>query len=173
MFGSDTLTATEEAAVGHLANAHGELLVDGNRVTTKSEEAYAACSAFLEALDSVARTLRVEAASRSYRSQFTINYRALYPDEERNYRVDVLEASAEQSAVIWVNGEKFEFSADVMERAEALIRSWTETSRLLERWRAQRRPGKSELKAALRLFDGAWACFEHKYIAELIQIEEK
>merc|ERR1719428_569939 len=129
MFGSDTLTATEEAAVGHLANAHGELLVDGNRVTTKSEEAYAACSSFLSALDTASRTLRVEAASRSYRSQFTINYRALYPDEEQNYRVDVLEASAEQSAVIWVNGEKFEFSAVVMRCAEALINNWTETGK--------------------------------------------
>lgn len=173
MFGSDTLTATEEAAVGHLANAHGELLVDGNRVTTKSEEAYAACSSFLSALDTASRTLRVEAASRSYRSQFTINYRALYPDEERNYRVDVLEASAEQSAVIWVNGEKFEFSAVVMACAETLSRQWAETGKILERWRCNRKPTKSEIKGALRGLDSAWASFEHRYIEELIAIEEK
>ena len=37
-----------------------------------------------------------------YRSGFTINYRALFPDESRNYRVDILEASVEQNAVIWV-----------------------------------------------------------------------
>ena len=38
-----------------------------------------------------------------YRSSFTINYRALFPDESRNYRVDILEASVEQNAVIWVS----------------------------------------------------------------------
>merc|ERR1719428_2738420 len=129
LFGSETLSSSEEAAVQRLADAHARLLMDGDRVNTKSEVGYSACAAFLEALDFVARALRLDPASRAYRTNFTINYRALFPDEERNYRVDVLEASAEQSAVIWVNGEKFEFSAVVMRCAEALINNWTETGK--------------------------------------------
>merc|ERR1719313_2527746 len=89
---------------------------------------------FLEVLDACAQTLSLEAATRAYRVEFTINYRALFPDESRNYRVDVLEASAEQYAVIWVNGDKFEFTAEAMRRAEALQRAWSELGGLLDRW---------------------------------------
>jgi len=173
IFGSETLQASEEAAIQRLVDTHSGLLREGNRVSTKSEQAYGACSAFLDALDSAARTMRVDPAPRLYRAQFTINYRALYPDEERNYRVDILEASAEQSDVIYVNGEKFEFSAVVMHSAEALIHNWMEASRMLESWRSGRKSSKSELKETLRLLDQAWANFEHRYIEALILIEEK
>merc|ERR1719313_1947159 len=89
---------------------------------------------FLEVLDACAQTLSLEAATRAYRVEFTINYRALFPDESRSYRVDVLEASAEQYAVIWVNGDKFEFTAEAIRRAEALQRAWADARTLLERW---------------------------------------
>jgi len=94
--------------------------------------------------------------------------------------VDVLEASVEQYAVIWVNGEKFEFSAEAMRRARAMQRAWSELCMLLERWsqaaeqpRLSAQPTRSELRNALVTLDFMWASFEHKYIAELIGIEEK
>jgi hypothetical protein len=182
LFGKDTdsLSAAEEVAVARLAANYRRLLMESGRVNTKSEAGYSACAMFLDGLDSAARTLRLDAAPRSYRVAFTINYRALFPDEARNYRVDVLEASVEQYAVIWVNGDKFEFSAEAMRRAEALQRAWTELGALLERWsqaaeqpRSISRPARSELRNDLTALDGAWASFEHKYIAELIEIEEK
>lgn len=149
-------------------------------MNTKSEAGFSACAVFLEALDSTAKALRLESAPRTYRVNFTINYRALFPDESRNYRVDVLEASVEQYAVIWVNGDKFEFSAEAMRRAEALQRVWAELSTLLERWHNAAtqshltfRPLRSELRNTLASLDYAWASFEHKYITELIDIEEK
>lgn len=191
----DSLSASEEVAIGRLAGAHNRLLIDAGRVNTKSEAGFNVCALFLDGLDSAARALRLDPAPRSYRVNFTINYRALFPDEARNYRVDVLEASVEQYAVIWVNGDKFEFSAEAMRRAEALQRSWSDLCALLERWslaaeqaqnprrrgssldsseqsRAQR-PTRSELRNALSALDFAWASFEHKYIVELIEIEEK
>merc|ERR1719487_1075265 len=65
------------------------------------------------------------------------------------------------------------------------MNNWTETGKLLERWRLIKRTtkseveayllrtAKSELEASLRLLDVAWADFEHRYIEELILIEEK
>jgi len=126
-------------------------------------------------MDVAARTLHLESAPRGYRTAFTINYRALFPDEARNYRVDVLEASVEQYSVIWVNGDKFEFSAEAMRRAEALQCTWREMTATLQTWSSssQTRPLKSEIRTVMMQLDYAWASFEHKYIAELIQIEEK
>lgn len=177
---SDSFSASEEGAVSRLATTHRRLLMDGGRVNTKSEEGFNACAVFLDGLDTVARTMRLDTAPRTYRVAFTINYRALFPDEARNYRVDVLEASVEQYHVIWVNGDKFEFTAEAMQRAEALQRAWSELGKLLERWtqaseppKAATRPARSELRSTLIALDFAWASFEHKYIAELIEIEEK
>eukprot|EP00931_Biecheleriopsis_adriatica_P050274 TRINITY_DN2909_c0_g1_i2.p1 TRINITY_DN2909_c0_g1~~TRINITY_DN2909_c0_g1_i2.p1 ORF type:complete len:535 (+),score=102.42 TRINITY_DN2909_c0_g1_i2:75-1679(+) len=177
---SDSLSSSEEASVTRLATAYRRLLIESGRVNTKSEAGFNACALFLESLDAAARALRLDAAPRTYRSAFTINYRALFPDEARNYRVDVLEASVEQYAVIWVNGDKFEFSAEAMRRAEALQRSWSDLGTVLDRCvqavdqpRVTTRPGRSELRSTLVALDSSWASFEHKYIAELIDIEEK
>jgi len=177
---SDYLSAAEEVAIERLAAMHRRLITDGGRVNTKSEAGYQACAMFLDGLEATARAMRLDPAPRAYRVAFTINYRALFPDEARNYRVDVLEASVEQYAVIWVNGDKFEFSAEAMRRAEALQRTWSEMAQLLERWnqaaeqrRTASRPSRNELRGTLVALDWAWASFEHKYIVELIEIEEK
>lgn len=176
---ADALSAAEEAAISRLASGHRRLLMDAGRVNTKSEAGFNFCAVFLDNLDATARTFRLTAAPRGYRVDFTINYRALFPDEARNYRVDVLEASVEQYAVIWVNGDKFEFSAEAMRRAEALQRAWADLCLLLDRWslpdqnRSVARPGRLEFRNSLVALDTAWASFEHKYIVELIEIEEK
>lgn len=177
---TDSFSSSEEAAVSRLITTFNRLVMDGGRVNTKSEGGYSACAMFLDSLDTGSRTLQIDPAPRSYRVAFTINYRALFPDEARNYRVDVLEASVEQHAVIWVNGDKFEFSAEAMRRAEALQHAWLDLGAILERsHQALENPriatvvGKSELRAAMITLDFAWARFEHKYIAELIEIEEK
>mmetsp|Transcript_28043 Transcript_28043/g.74162 ORF Transcript_28043/g.74162 Transcript_28043/m.74162 type:complete len:515 (-) Transcript_28043:337-1881(-) len=178
--GPEALTGEEEGALVRLKGTHSRLVIDGGRVSTKSEVGFNACALFLDGLDSAARSFRLDPAPRAYRLVFTINYRALFPDEARNYRVDVLEASVEQYAVIWVNGDKFEFSAEAMHRAEVLQRAWAELCSMLERWcqypqqqRVANRPTRSEIRNGLVALDFAWASFEHKYIAELIEIEEK
>lgn len=173
----DAYSSQEEAAVIRLASAHSRLMMESGRVNTKSEAGFNSCALFLECLDATERAMHLDAAPRKYRASFTINYRALFPDEARNYRVDVLEASVEQYAVIWVNGDKFEFSAEAMRRAEALQRCWADLAVLLERWNTEQgkanRPSRCDIRSGLVALDSAWASFEHKYIMELIEIEEK
>merc|ERR1712232_1221327 len=141
---------------------------------TKSRAGYKRCAQYLDQLDLAARALSLEPAPRAYRGEFTINYRALFPDEARNYRVDVLEASAEQYASIWVNGDRFHFSAEAMMYAEALqLAVFLQLKSCLDRWGSDSKPSRSELQSALMAVDSAWASFEHKYISELISIEEK
>ena len=103
-----------------LAESHrGLQIVDGH--VNKGEDGLCALTGFLEHVTTVACALKMEAAPRLYRRSFTGSYRALFPEESRNYSVPVLKASLEQQSVIWVNGDKFDFSEEVMRRAEALL----------------------------------------------------
>jgi len=176
----DDWTPPEEGYVARLAAAHRRLPHLAGHIDTKSEAGFGSCAAFLEGLDSVAQAMHLEQAPRTYRDTFTINYRALFPGQARHYRMDVFEASADQFYVIYVNGDKFEFTAEVMRRAEALQKVWAEVGAILSRWHQaaeqpwwSARPTRSEVNTVLVAFDFAWASFEHKYITELIKIEEK
>ena len=71
-----------------------------------------------------------------YRSGFTINYRALFPDESRNYRVDILEASVEQNAVIWAPRPQrfFDGSTDVHRHHFKDGNGWKDCRRSAKIW---------------------------------------
>lgn len=172
--GWGSASQAETAALDHLLATHKQLLLDGGRAEVGSEAGFGACTAFLSAVEATAKTLGLEAASRRYREKFSANYRALFPDSARHYRVDVLEASADQHSAIWVNGDKFELSPEAICHAEALQKSWADLSSLLESCAAEaKHPARNDLISILKDMDGAWAHFEHRYIAELIEIEDQ
>lgn len=169
-------SGSADAVLTRLMTNYKKLIHEEGYIDTKSDAGFNATAVFLESLEATARAMRLEPANRSYRSSFTINYRALFPDESRNYRVDILEASVEQNAVIWVNGDKFEFSQEAMQCAEDLQRAWSELCALLERWKAGDpgdKPQRTEMRTSLVTLDVAWAAFEKKYISELIAIEDQ
>ena len=125
----------------------------------------------------------MEIAPRQYRLKFSANYRALFPDNGRHYRVDVLEASVDQQE-IWVNGDKFELSTYAIDCAQVLQSAWVSLIVVLEQWQAAdvtaaagsilvQLPDKLGLINVLYAFDAAWAKFENQYISELISIEEQ
>lgn len=170
----------ECAAIERLAATYRQLLTDGDRVDVKSEAGYAACASFLSNIDMAARNMGLEAASRQYRVSFSANYQALFPDNSRHYRVDVLEASADQDPAIWVNGDKFEFSDEATSHAQKLQQAWATLGMQLERWNQaseanapEVKPSRQTMAAVLIALDQAWADFEQQYITELIEIEAK
>eukprot|EP00930_Biecheleria_cincta_P090592 TRINITY_DN799_c0_g1_i1.p1 TRINITY_DN799_c0_g1~~TRINITY_DN799_c0_g1_i1.p1 ORF type:complete len:527 (+),score=105.08 TRINITY_DN799_c0_g1_i1:74-1654(+) len=165
---------TETAAFDHLLAAHRQLLLDGGRAEVISEEGYSSCATFLSAVEATAKALGLEIASRAYRKKFSANYRALFPGGARHYRVDVLDASADQHSAIWVNGDKFELSPQALCDAEALQKSWADLISHLESCTAQgTHPVRARLIPVLNDLDSAWANFEYRYIAELVGIEDK
>lgn len=180
--GWGSFSQAEMASVQELAGHHEQLLHDGGFADVRSEAGYAACATFLTTIDKVAKTFGSEVAPRTYRSNFTANYRALFPDGSRHYRVDVFEASVDQHSAIWVNGDKFELSGEAITFAETLQQAWADLGGLMQRWRTTRsaevvgavtRPTRSEVAAGLVAMDISWAQFECKYISELIAIEEQ
>ncbi|OEH73953.1 phospho-2-dehydro-3-deoxyheptonate protein [Cyclospora cayetanensis] len=149
----------------------------GWKPIVKVTEGFAACKAFLQALARASDLLGIRPQSRAYRNQFTKNYKALFPDYRRHYRVDVLEASQEGYSTIYVNGERYDFHATVLERGASFREAWGRTLDVLNTmqhvdlfespfWR-------SELVPVLVELDSKWASFEEEYILELIQIERK
>lgn len=179
----ECLGATEEAALTRLAAASRRAA----NLDIKSAAGADSCAAYLIAVEAAAVALQLPPTPRSYRAHFPLNYKSLFPGEARSYRADVLEASLEHYNVIWVNGEKFEFSAEATRRAEELQCAWIDLGTMLERWertnpktRPQERqqsdaarPSRAELSSVLKTLDGAWASFEERYISELVQIEAK
>lgn len=166
---------TEEmhGAVDQLAKLYWLLPISGASIF----EDCAALEAFLESLVAAQSSLGLQTASRSYRSNFTENYRSLFPSETQNYSVDILQASQEQSKDVWVNSESFEISAGTLHSARDLQKSFAAVCNSLERWRTEEdpvfapKPAHLELRRLLLSLDLAWADFEMRYVNELIDIE--
>lgn len=171
----DAFTSAEEAAFSNLASSYQELHKTGDFVDTRSQAGLDACRLFLDHLADLQEVLHIEAGPRTYRSCFTSNYRALFPDDGRHYLVSLLEASMEKPDEIEFNGTQFRFSAEVIALSEALLHNWAHLARMLERWHIAGQPLKLrlEFQSMLYKFDLAWTSFEHKYIADLIGIENE
>lgn len=166
--------SNELKQINELVLAHQTLpLNERGEVDTRSEAGMACCTKFLEVLVATAARLGAEASDRSYRKEFSRNYRILFPDSKRRYRVDVLEASLEQLDCFWVNGVQFKLCEQVMNAGDALTAAWRDLGDLLRRWASGRRGRSAEVRELLGRVDAAWSRFECPYIRELIKIEEQ
>lgn len=175
----------EAAAVAGLAAAYADLQMlppeaDENglpgvpSIDVQSETGHMFCCTFLRRMEACAEALRLDIAPRNFRSEFSVNYCALFPDGARHYRVDVLEASIDRHQVVWVNGDKFELSAETIGFAEELQRGLADLGSILSRREGTEQLfSRDELAAVLTRIDVAWAAFEHKYITNLIVIEDR
>mmetsp|Transcript_3109 Transcript_3109/g.8761 ORF Transcript_3109/g.8761 Transcript_3109/m.8761 type:complete len:507 (-) Transcript_3109:42-1562(-) len=170
-----SLSASETAAVEQLVATRSQPR-DESPADGEAEGFPASTEEFLSQVEHLANALGLDPGDRGYRTRFSANYRALFPDGARRYRIDVLEASADQPA-IWVNGDKFELSAEAMACAEALQQAWAGVSDVLDRWSgaatALARPTRQDFTTALNQLDAAWADFEERYVSELIVIEAR
>jgi len=171
--GQGAFSSAEKAALGRLwESQRGLIVADGGELDVVSGPGNAACAAFLSDLERAARALGIRPASRVYRDDFSANYRALFVDKGRRYRVDVLETSLTAPTEICVNGEMYELSEQLRCCGDMLQVACLELRAAVERWHVSV-PTRRELTAVLEAFDGAWATFECSYITELMSIETK
>jgi hypothetical protein len=172
---SGALSNKEIVAIERLCQSHRDLKSEDAGFEHDPPTCLPTCSAFLENLAAAATAIGVPAAPRHYRRSFTANYRAIFSDCSRNYRVDVLEGCFDESPSIWVNGDQFELSVDTFACADELRRTWADLGSILDMWghEAATVPTRQELASALQSFDVAWANLEFQYINDLIKIEDK
>eukprot|EP00929_Paragymnodinium_shiwhaense_P041779 TRINITY_DN2169_c0_g1_i1.p1 TRINITY_DN2169_c0_g1~~TRINITY_DN2169_c0_g1_i1.p1 ORF type:complete len:603 (+),score=101.13 TRINITY_DN2169_c0_g1_i1:134-1810(+) len=173
-------TSRASSAVKQLDAVYAKLCIaeeEGSVLDAECELAQKVCQELLRTIETAAECYCLQPASREYRSTFSINYRMLFPDESRDYRVSVLASSVRQCTVVWANGAKFEFSPHVVQLAGELQNSWGDLRLLLDMRRTMQDDfgiaDESELHTLLTSFDAAWAHFEERYVLELMEIEEK
>eukprot|EP00916_Digyalum_oweni_P023101 GHVL01038388.1.p1 GENE.GHVL01038388.1~~GHVL01038388.1.p1 ORF type:complete len:571 (+),score=143.75 GHVL01038388.1:24-1736(+) len=123
------------------------------------------CDRLLQSIVEASKILGIPVGDRSYRQVFTKNYRALFPDEDHHYRPDVLQAALESYSMIWVNGERFDFSEKVLKDGVVLSNAWKKMLNVGNQ--------SSELRNVLCELDRAWVMFEQSYIIHLIEIERR
>lgn len=82
---------------------------------------------------------------------------------------------------MYVNGEKFEFSEDVIEKGNRLFQSFLELQRMMRKsflsstydHSHASNSSKEEMTEILENFDIAWASYEELYVKELMAIEQE
>lgn len=176
----EALSSRERTCLESLLASYGRLLMnEAGRVDTQSEKGASVCGKFLRALERMAHVLDLTPAPRTYREHFTLNYRAIFDCETRDYRADILEAGTTlvQHPVIWANGESYQISDVALRCSEKVLEAWSELCELLDAFTslgdAPSPPQLASFVSCLNNFDVAWACFECVYITELMKVQER
>lgn len=174
-----SLSPVEREEMSKVTVMHRRLPVEGRCVDTRTAAGRQACEAFLHEIAALADVMQIEKTSRAYRATFTRNYTELFPTHDvRGYRVELLEASAAQSSVLWINGEDNYFSQGSLALARELQDAWLRLGSALEAWAwgappGASSPGRAELCNVLAAFDRAWAHFERAHVGELMAMEHR
>lgn len=127
---------------------------------------------FLEALETFADVCCSKGVSRAYRQRFSANYRALFPSSGRHYRALILNACFERCPTMFVNGEKFEVDAYILQLGDEVLFALQQLHQDIDVL-SDLKAHECELSASLEAFDVAWAKFEQAYIQKLMMVEDK
>lgn len=120
-------------------------------------------------------------SDRSYIQKFSKAYKILYKEDPRVYLPEIFDSAQEGYSYLWVNGEKYVFSDEVLTSGKNLKTAFGDLHKDLAMFHhqfkynvesnQQFREIKQELNQYLEQFDHAWAEYEKNYILELMVIE--
>lgn len=122
----------------------------------------------------------MKTSSREYRSEFSQAYRVLFVDASLSYLTEILDSAQEGFPFLYVNGEKYMFSQDVLEAGQKLFHGFWEIQHVIKNiyslaWEENPHASVDEIKedvwANLEAFDKYWVTFEQLYVFELMLIE--
>jgi len=152
-----------------------------NKFDLDSEEGQRACKKFLNQIERLCEIFKVNSIPRDYRNMFSKAYRVLYKEGSLCYLTEILDSAQEGFPYLYVNGERYVFSGEVLEAGNRLFHSFCRFQQVLRdiynKVCEETCPGTvpqiiSELSVALQEFDTDWVEFEHLYVHELMVIEE-
>lgn len=146
----------------------------------ESNEGQKACSLFLKSVQKLALALNISYSDRSYIERFSKAYKVLYADDNTIYLPEIFDSAQEGYSYLWVNGEKYVFSDDVLNSGKKLKEMFFDIQAELQQFEtlfrskltnAEFRELKTQLNEYLEDFDKAWSTYEKNYILELMVIE--
>lgn len=152
-----------------------ELNIEGLRPPRMKSIRFREGNALLDALERACRLLGMQEADRSYRSEFTANYRALFAKGKQKwlYRVDVLHAAQDEIGAIWVNGERYVFPEEVLSAGSQLSKQWELLTKWLSNSSRTQNLVTAEFVQIMTELDVRWVRFEEAYVKRLIFIESQ
>lgn len=86
-----------------------------------SKEGQRACKRFLNQVERLSEVFKSTAADRSFRNQFSKAYKVLYKQGCLCYLTEILDSAQEGFPYLWVNGEKYVFSNEVLDAGTKLF----------------------------------------------------
>ena len=93
----------------------------------ESEKGAELCQDILQLIARLFTTCQLSAHDRSYREKFTNAYKLLYSrhggQEQLCYLLEIMDSAQENFPHLWVNGEKYVFSDDVLAAGDSLYRN--------------------------------------------------
>ena len=149
----------------------------------ESEEGNEICKECLQNIENLIKSLKVKISNRDYRKKFTKAYIFLYQEDSLCYLTEILDSAQEATPDLLVNGEKYIFSKEVIERGNQLFVSFCSLIMLITDDvnliydeiifdDNKLKNMINDLKNCLSEFDKKWTMYEEKYIMELIYIEK-
>ena len=152
----------------------------------ESEEGNEICRELLEQIENLIKSYKIKFSNRDYRKKFTKAYIFLYEKDSLGYLTEILDSAQESTPYLVVNGEKYIFSKDVMDRGNQLFISFcnliviiTEVvNKIVDEIDEINcdfntlNKINNDIKSNLIDFDKKWTLYEEKYITELIYIEK-
>ena len=141
------------------------------------------CRQTLQQLEQLILSFNIKISNRDYRKKFTKAYIFLYQDNSLGYLTEILDSAQEGTPYLFVNGEKYIFSKEVIERGNQLFVSFCSLIMLITDDvnliydeiifdDIKLKNMINDLKNCLCEFDKKWTMYEEKYIMELIYIEK-
>lgn len=89
-----------------------------------SEDGQRACKRFLNQIERLCENFKANCAPRNYREQFSKAYKVLYKEGSLCYLTEILDSAQEGFPYLWVNGEKYVFSHEVLDHGRKLFKQF-------------------------------------------------
>ena len=145
-----------------------------------SEDGQRTCKRFLNQLERLCEVFKTNCATRSYREQFSKAYKVLYKEGALCYLTEILDSAQEGFPYLWVNGEKYVFSHEVLDAGKKLFHQFRLIQNVIRTLYERIIEDTvnitivyvmEEMAKHLQQFDQTWVNYEQIYVLELMLIE--
>lgn len=123
---------------------------------------------------------KASCSERSYRDQFSKAYKVLYKEGALCYLTEILDSAQEGFPYLWVNGEKYVFSHEVLDAGRKLFHQFRMIQNVIRQLYERIIEDTNSITIAyvmeemarhLEQFDQTWVTYEQIYVLELMLIE--
>lgn len=146
-----------------------------------SFEGQNSCKKFLGFIEKLCESLEIKSQNRAYRKTFSNAYKVLYKEGKLCYLTEILDSAQEAFPYLYVNGEKYVFSKQVIDTGKKLFKNFCQLlydtkesyQRICEEQSYQAIVELvNEIRSILEEFDENWVEYEKLYVIELMLIEQ-